>query len=64
MKRLVLGGTVFVGRYVVEAARARGHRVIPEADPRFGGTLLADNRRAVAAGLTLTQVLERTRWTG
>src|SRR5947209_6533183 len=27
MDLLVLGGTVFVGRHLVEAARARGHRV-------------------------------------
>jgi hypothetical protein len=29
---------------------------IPEADPRVGGMLLADNQRAVAAGLTFRPV--------
>jgi 2'-hydroxyisoflavone reductase len=31
---------------------------IPEDDPNFGGMLLADNRRAVAAGLTFRPVAE------
>jgi len=31
---------------------------IPEADPAFGGLLLADNRRALAAGLTARPVRE------
>ncbi len=31
---------------------------IPESDPDFGGMLLADNRRAVAAGLTLRPLRE------
>jgi 2'-hydroxyisoflavone reductase len=31
---------------------------IPEGDPGFGGMLLADNRRAVAAGLTFRPVAE------
>src|SRR5436309_5841272 len=36
---------------------------IPESDPRVGGMLLADNRRAVAAGLTfraLTDTISAT----
>ena len=41
MKLLVLGGTVFVGRHIVEAAVARGHEVTIFHRGRHGKGLFA-----------------------
>src|SRR5688572_2368159 len=42
MKLLVLGGTVFVGRHIVDAARARGHEVTLFNRGRQNPALFAD----------------------
>ena len=47
MKLLVLGGTIFLGRHVVEAARARGHEVTLLNRGRHGGALFPAVERLV-----------------
>jgi NAD(P)-dependent dehydrogenase (short-subunit alcohol dehydrogenase family) len=41
MTLLVLGGTIFLGRHIVEAALARGHRVVELAHACAAGTFNA-----------------------
>jgi uncharacterized protein YbjT (DUF2867 family) len=44
MHLLILGGTVFLGRHLVESALARGHRVTTFHRGREGVTLPASRR--------------------
>jgi 2'-hydroxyisoflavone reductase len=66
MKLLVLGGTRFLGRHLVEAALARGHDVttftrgrLPNPWPRRVTSLLGDRDPRLAPGLA---ALESGTW--
>ena len=66
MRLLILGGTVFLGRAVTDAALARGHEVVhlnrgrsSAPDPRVA-TILGD--RAAIGGEELRAQLTRSPW--
>lgn len=60
MKLLVLGGTKFLGRHLVEAALARGHELIAEGEGGPGTRVLAGANvsKAVGAGLSFRPAAE------
>lgn len=74
MRLLVLGGTVFLGRHLVEAALARDAGVRPWTElplwltPESAGILVVDLRRALGDGLSFRSVEETIgdtlAWTG
>ncbi len=47
MKLLILGGTVFLGRHLVEAALSRGHAVTLFHRGRSGADLFPDVERVI-----------------
>ncbi len=62
MKILILGGTVFVGRHLVEAARRRGHRLTLFHRGRSRPDLFPDVQRLIGDRTTDLRVLEGRRW--
>lgn len=63
MKLLILGGTVFLGRHIVEAAQDRGHRVTLFNRDRHNPALFPQveklrGDRAIAAGLSYRPLVD------
>ena len=69
MKLLILGGTVFVGRHLIDAALANGHEVTLFNRGKSGAdlypqleTLIGDRKAKICSALDRTQVGCRDRY--
>src|SRR5947209_3273206 len=62
MKLLILGGTVFLGRHIVEAARARGHEVTIFTRGQHGADLFPDVEKLRGDRDGNLAALEGRRW--